>query len=100
MPGAIGKANARTGGSYGKTQQAAAEAVQFTPTEETAPQTAQTVQPAEEQSKARRAARQFVADPFPFKTVNVAGTRSTSSTAARPASFKSGSAMAGRTTSL
>jgi hypothetical protein len=54
-------------------KQAAAEAVQLTPTEETAPQAAEFEPAAQEQPDGEERARQYRPNPFPIKTANLDG---------------------------
>jgi len=56
-----------------KRNQAAAEAVQITPTQEAAPQALEIVQPPAEQPAAEQPQQQFRANPFPIRTTNLDG---------------------------
>src|SRR5262245_31877590 len=56
-----------------KRKQAAAEAVQLTPTDETAPQAAELDQAAPDQPDGDAPARQYRPNPFPIRTTNLDG---------------------------
>jgi hypothetical protein len=58
-----------------RSKQAAAEAIQLNPTEQAPPRAAEISPDAAEPPKVEEPPRQFLADPFPFKTVNAGGTR-------------------------